>query len=91
MKFIFVVGNTFNGILGDKEIAVGIRSNSHYRISCANKSSRNAYRFVTLKRLLGKLGRCVNEVRDNSNRFWYGRIPQLYSQYPLKGTFILSF
>ena len=33
--------------LGDKEIAVRIRSNSHYRITF--KSSRNAYRFAHVK------------------------------------------
>ena len=27
-----------DGMLGDKEIAVRIRSNSHYRISCGNTS-----------------------------------------------------
>ena len=42
--------------LGDKEIAVKIRGNSHYRNSCNCKSSRNAYRSVTRKGLLGKLG-----------------------------------
>ena len=45
-------------MLGDKEITVRIRSNSHYRIliCSANQSSRNACRSVTHKSLLGSLG-----------------------------------
>ena len=40
---------------GDKGIAVKIRSNSHCRNSCfCGKSSRNAYRSVTRKSLLGE-------------------------------------
>ena len=48
-----------DGMLGDKEITVRIRSNSHYRISffSGRKSSRNAYRSATRKGLLGNRGR----------------------------------
>jgi hypothetical protein len=45
-------------LLGDKGIAVKIRSNSHCRNSCENKSSRNAYRSVTRKSLLGNGEMC---------------------------------
>jgi hypothetical protein len=48
-------------MLGDKEITVRIRSNSHYRIfiRIANESSRNACRSVIRKSLLGSLGEIV--------------------------------
>ena len=67
----------FDGMLGDKEITVRIRSNSHYRISCTKRrSSRNAYRSVTYKSLLGKWGDCDRWVGDIYAliRLWYGRI-----------------
>ena len=38
-----------DGTLGDKETAVRIRGNSHYRIFVARQSSRNAYRSVHIK------------------------------------------
>ena len=40
MKFIVVVGYIGDGMLGDKEIAVRIRSNSHYRISVCVANSQ---------------------------------------------------
>ncbi len=46
----------YSRMLGDKEIAVRIRGNSHYRISFF-RSSRNAYRSVTHKSFLGSMGR----------------------------------
>ena len=82
-------------MLGDKEIAVRIRGNSHYRNSALFvRSSRNAYRLVTRKRSLGQLGEIVKiKVRDSYalSAFCYGRIANLRSQYPVEGTFILSF
>ena len=40
-------------LLGDKEIAVKIRGNSHYRNLRGGAISRNAYRSVARGRLLG--------------------------------------
>ena len=80
-------------MLGDKEIAVRIRSNSHYRISCESKSSRNAYRFAIRKGLLGNWGDCgaMGEQQQILALLCYGRMAEHVSQYPGEGTFILSF
>lgn len=43
--------------LGDKEIAVRFRGNSHYRNLRGGAISRNAYRSAVRERLLGK-GEC---------------------------------
>ena len=51
-----------NGMLGDEGTAVRIRGNSHYRISSERKSSRDACRPVTRKRLLGKQGELVERA-----------------------------
>jgi hypothetical protein len=58
-------------MLGDKEITVRIRSNSHYRIfiRIANESSRNACRSVIRKSLLGSLG----EIVIKKVRIFFGR------------------
>ena len=88
-----------DGTFADKEIAVRIRSNSHYRISVRQtlllkQSSRNAYRFVSRKGLLGNMGRLWHfTVRDIYARtvLCYGRITSQNDHSTLKGTFILSF
>lgn len=67
-------------VLEDKEIAVKIRSNSHYRNSGFNRSSRNACQSVTHKSLLGSSGRCVPEF-GAFVPMRYGRMP-FDSQYP---------
>lgn len=67
-------------VLEDKEIAVKIRSNSHYRNSGFNRSSRNACQSVTHKSLLGSSGRCVSEF-GAFVPMRYGRMP-FDSQYP---------
>ena len=43
-----------DSMLGDKEIAVKIRGNSHYRNLRGGAISRNAYRSAVRGRLLGK-------------------------------------
>jgi hypothetical protein len=43
-------------LLGDKEIAVKIHGNSHYRNLRGGALSRNAYRSAARERLLGKEG-----------------------------------
>ena len=39
-KLYSLSGILRDGMFGDKEIAVGIRSNSHYRISCERDASQ---------------------------------------------------
>ena len=67
--------------LGDKGIAVKIRSNSHYRNSRFDESSRNAYRPVTPIEVSRASGEVVCAVRQES----------AFSQHPEEGAFILSF
>lgn len=79
-------------MLGDKEITVRIRSNSHYRISLYG-SSRNAYRSAHVKVSWATWGDAVmiGEGVFALTVFWYGRIPKVTISTPTEGTFILSF
>ena len=57
---------------GDKEIAVRIRGNSHYRNLCGGTLSRNAYRSVVRERFLGirrVLLRCPLKKKGYKNEY----------------------
>ncbi len=81
---MLVVGHSF--VSGDKEIAVRIRSNSHYRNSVF-RSSRNAYRFVTRKGLLGNKGEMCNNDVIFFDLCGMAGYHSFYSMYPFEGYF----
>ena len=84
----FVVGYIACGILGDKETAVRIRGNSHYRISCRRKAGQVGMLIVLCHiKVLWATWEDLATADDFRLRFWREQDANA-PEYPMEGTFI---